>query len=243
MDWTEDYLRQCLRDIPKGKYARRLRRELEDHLSLLAEDLRHAGRSEAEAHAEALRQMGDAASLNERCWAEWLRQPERLRSDLARLFSGCLLAGVSGMLGFGLYLSISVGVATIRHASYLSPSGWFLLFGVILFFSAFLPNAIYLREVFRKRRDRTALTICGMLLSWAVGKGITGLGLLCLWGGRQPFPDSVRGLLTPLIGFEDLLWFRWPLIALSLLGCVALGWLFGRENQRKETEAAKNEKE
>ena len=136
-----------------------------------------------------------------------------------------------------------MGVATIRHASYLSPSGWFLLFGGILFFSAFLPNAIYLREVFRKRRDRTALTICGMLLSWAVGKGITGLGLLCLWGGRQPFPDSVRELLTPLIGFEDLLWFRWPLIALSLLGCVALGWLFGRGNQRKETEAAKNEKE
>ena len=66
MDWAEDYIGQCLLYIPKSKYRNRLQSELADHLTQLAADLEGAGYAPEEARAEALRQMGEAAALNER---------------------------------------------------------------------------------------------------------------------------------------------------------------------------------
>ena len=94
MDWAKDYIRRALAGIPKSEYRNRLRGELSDHLTQLAADLEAAGRDPEEARSEALRQMGDAETLNEDYRAEWLRQPESRRWDLVLMVYGCLLAGV-----------------------------------------------------------------------------------------------------------------------------------------------------
>ncbi len=245
MDWAEDYISRCLRDIPKGKYRERLRRELSDHLAELAGDVSHAGRSEAEARAEALRQMGDAAALNEGFWAEWLRQPERLGYDLKRLFGGCLLAGVTFYFGMALVLipllignlftlpGLMAGKASALQSGL---NGLLeIAAGAALYAAAFVPNALYLRKAFRRRPRRPALVGGGLLLSWAVGKGSAALLMFPEFG----FWNSAD--IARLLRNAELAWFRWPLVALSLLGCAALGWLFGRDRKRERTEETKDE--
>ncbi len=226
MDWAEDYIEQCLLYIPKSKYRNRLQSELADHLTQLAADLEGVGYAPEEARAEALRQMGEAATLNERYCGEWLRRPERVRYDLLRLLSGFLLAGLFSFCGNALFVGISVGISMLRHGTSIYSSSWFFAFGLTVYLSAFLPNAIYLREVFRRRRerDRTVLIVCGLLLSWVVGKGLTFLCAAVLSGGMS----AVREFFIPFFYLKELLWFRWPMILLSLLGCAALGWLFGK---------------
>ena len=244
MDWAEDFISRCLRDIPKGKYALRLRRELSDHLAQLAGDVSHAGRSAAEARAEALRQMGDADALNEGFWAEWLRQPERLGYDLKRLFGGCLLAGVTFYFGMALVLiPLLIGnlftlPGLMAGKASAPPSVGGLLeiaAGAVLYAAAFIPNALYLRKAFRRRRNRPALVGGGLLLSWAVGKGSAALLMFPEFG----FWNSAD--IARLLRNAELPWFRWPLVALSLLGCAALGWLFGRDGKRERTEGTEDE--
>ena len=104
MDWAKDYIRRCLTGIPKSEYRNRLRSELTDHLKLLVGDLEATGRTTEEARTDALRQMGDAKELNAGCWAEWLRQPERVRWDISRFVLGILLAGAGFLCAVALML-------------------------------------------------------------------------------------------------------------------------------------------
>ena len=242
MDRTEDYIRQCLSDIPKGQYRERLRSELADHLSLLAGDAVRAGCGEAQAEAEALRQMGDARALNGRFWAEWLRRPERLRHDLARLFSGCLLAGVTFFIGVALVLiPVLFGqlfVFTAGDPAFVSWP-WPVIGGAVVYAAAFVPNAMYLRRAFRRRPRRPVLVGVGLLLSWAVGKASAAL-LFGSFGVPAFSGISLQDVVRSLTGAE-LPWFRWPLVALSLLGCAALGWLFGRDRKPERMEETKDE--
>ena len=234
MEWTEDYIRRCLSGIPQSKYRERLQGELADHLAQLVEDVSRAGRSEAEAQAEALRQMGDADALNAACHAEWLRQPERRRCDRIWLVSGCLLASVGFLLAFALILlgALILGLFNPFAGAGLLPPPWSkslpVLSGAFLYAAAFVPNAMFLRKSFRRRERRTALITAGLLLSWFIGKGSVLLFIIVVYG----FP-AIQGY-SPLTGpFLEmggkLLWFTWPFIAASLLGCAALGWLFGRD--------------
>ena len=252
-DEKEAFLDRCLEGIPRGKYRARLRAELEDHLALLSEDLRRAGYTEAETGAEALRQMGDADALNADYQTEWLRRPERLGYDLKRLFGGCLLAGVTFFFGVALVL-IPVVLSNLftlpalvagSPTPPLPPRVRFLLelaAGAVMYAAAFLPNALYLRKAFRCRTDRPLLVGGGLLLSWIVGKGSAALLLMPKNGLTGFFSQLTRQDASRLLTGAELQWFRWPLVALSLLGCVALGWLFGREKPKK-TEEAKDETE
>ena len=72
----------------------------------------------------------------------------------------------------------------------------------------------------------------GLLLSWIVGKGSTVLYLLTSYGPKA-LAEGKEITARMFVGSFDALWFTWPMIMLSLLGCAALGWLFSRK-WRKE---------
>ena len=238
MDWAEEFLSDCLAGIPKSKYRTRLRSELAEHLALLVSDLEGVGYAPTEARTEALRQMGDAGELNAVYWAQWLKQPERVRLDRIWFVSGCMLAGVGFLLAFALILlgALILGLFNPFAGGELLPPPWSkslpVLSGAFLYAAAFVPNALFLRKSFRRREHRAALITAGLFLSWAVGKGSVLLSIVVIYG----FP-AIQGY-SPLVGpFLEtggkLLWFTWPFIAASLLGCAALGWLFGRERKPK----------
>ena len=233
MDWAENYLSRCLSGIPKSEYRKRLRGELTEHLALLESDLETSGRPPEEAQAEALRQMGDAKALNDGYWAEWLRQPERRRWDLSRYALGVLLAGVGFLGGAALLLFFDVMLALFQTLLSVKPGPtpfWTFLHhmgGAVLYAAAFVPNAILLRKAFRRRTRRAAMVSGGLLLSWIVGKGSTVLYLFSVYGS-EALAEGKEIVARSFVGSYDLLWFTPEYILLSLLGCVALGWLFGR---------------
>ncbi len=234
MDWAENYIGRCLSGVPKSEYRNRLRFELEDHLTLLESDLKAVGYAPEEAQSEALRQMGEAKELNAGYWAEWLRQPERVRWDISRFVLGVLLAGAGFLCGAALLLfgdTMLALVHTMTHAV-LYPTPPFLTFlhhlgGAVLYAAAFVPNAILLRKAFRRRRKRAVMVSGGLLLSWIVGKGSTVLYLLTVYG-KDALAEGKEITARMFVGSYDPLWFTSEYMLLSLLGCVVLGWLFGR---------------
>ena len=232
MDWAEEYLSQCLSGIPKCKYRARLRGELAEHLALLERDLETVGYAPEEARTEALRQMGDAKALNEGYRAEWLKQSERVRWDISRFVLGILLAGVGFLVGAALLFFGDLMLAlfeTIAGTVHPTPFLTFLhhLGGAVLYAAAFVPNALFLRKAFRRRKNRIVMVSGGLLMSWAVGKGSTVLYLFTVYG-PEALAEGKEITARMFVGSYDLLWFTTEYMLLSLLGCAVLGCLFGR---------------
>ena len=223
MSWAEDYIRRALAGIPNSAYKNRLRGELTDHLALLVSDLEAVGRSPEEAQAEALRQMGDAEALNEGYRAEWLRQPESRRWDLILMVYGCLLAGLCSFLG-GVILGVlwEPGYGYLRYAPI-----W--IAGIGLFLSAAIPNALFLRRVFRGRARQGALMIAGLLFTWCVGKGLMLLGFRAMYGQFFPLPAYNGRLFGAPDGQMIKGSFRWftnSYLAWTFAASPLVGWLF-----------------
>lgn len=100
MNWMENFIEQCLAEVPPGKYRTRTEKELEDHLEALRLDLEAAGRVPEEARAAALAQMGDPAELARRYVREWRRRSLGLRTLAG---AEVLLVGVCMMVMGALY--------------------------------------------------------------------------------------------------------------------------------------------
>ncbi len=236
MDGTEDFFRKSLAGIPKGKYRARVRTELEDHLALLSEDLRRTGYTEGEAETEALRQMGDVDTLNADYRSEWLRQPERRRWDLGRMLCGCVLAGIISFLVF-----IFVGVLwNVMDGPLRSEPIW--IFGLVLYLSSAIPNALFLRAAFRGRPDRRVLMIAGLLLTWCIGKGSMLLVIATLYGHIFPLPAYNFRVTGTADGFwirGTFRWFTYPYLIWTLAACPLIGWAFTMKKGEKPYERSK----
>ena len=235
MSGIKEYLAQCLVGIPKSKYRDRLLGELLDHLELLAGDLRATGYNAEDAQAEALRQLGDATALNKEYRSGWIQQPERLYWDIRHLLFGVLISGLGYLIGVALIMFGDVILGILRIIIGAKPQPTLLLTilhyldGAVLFFAAFIPNAFFLRKTYRWREHRANLIICGLLLSWIVGKGIAMLYLFTTYN-PDPLIDSLRIAAHMFACHYNSLWFTWPFIASSLIGCIAMGLLFSRSN-------------
>ena len=217
MDWAEDYLSQCLYGIPKSKYRERLRGELAEHLALLVSDLEGVGYAPEEAQREAIRQMGDAKALNEGYRTEWLRQPERRRWDLTRELYGCLLAWLSVTVLLPLFGILWNEWNTPPH----HPPTW--VFGAVAFLCAALPNAFFLRYVFRGRKDQRGRLLAGLSTTWLLGHGLMLLLNAAVYR-QSPFS------LPPTLAYSDrqgtLWWYTQFFIIWTYAGQFALGLFF-----------------
>ncbi len=92
-NWTEEFVGQCLAEVPPGKYRTRTEKELEDHLLSLCRNLEQAGYPPEEARALAAARMGDPAELARRYAREWRRRTlghRWLAAAELSLFAACV---------------------------------------------------------------------------------------------------------------------------------------------------------
>lgn len=242
MNWMEEFIGQCLAEVPPGKYRTRAGKELRDHLECRRRALAEAGRTEAEARAEALAAMGDPNRLRGEYRAAWTRTFQARAGRLAVIAGGCLLMGLLyictavflSVLGFTTD-SISTRPTVLgRTFPMYGDTVAFTIFGSSLFLLPFSLGALYLRARFRDAR-RPAV--------WVT------LGLLAAWAGEKATIISLSALIYEMPLGLDLLhrisrggdvtgpWFTPAYITLTFLGCLILGQLFGRKTERRHKPA------
>ena len=173
LNWADDFLERCLSGLPEGRYERRLRKELEDHLAALEADLTAAGYAPEEAQAEAVRRMGDPDRMNGEYLAAWQNSlPGQWEYRLKTWVWNYFVV----MFGAQLFVMLVIGWAyTI--------ASWFpgydqnplirLIEGTVFFrytlpiAAALLAGACYLRENFKITRHPTWQIGVGLALYWA----------------------------------------------------------------------------
>ena len=108
--WTDSFLDACLDGLPKDKYRKRTRAELEDHLLTLTDELAASGYTPEEAQTRAVELMGDPGDLNEGFRAEWVRRAKHLKYILpAFLETGFYAAMVNFLSRWVLVMPLLLG--------------------------------------------------------------------------------------------------------------------------------------
>ena len=106
MNWMEEFIGQCLAEVPEGGYRTRTEKELEDHLLSLCRSLEQAGYPPEEARVLAASRMGDPAELARRYAREWRRRtlwPRWLAAaELTPTLLGCAVLLWGGRLARAL---------------------------------------------------------------------------------------------------------------------------------------------
>ena len=180
-DKLTEYLELCLAEVPPSGYRLRLRQELEEHLADLSEGFLARGYDETEASLRAMEKLGSPERLREEYRLAWLRQPERFRRDLRRLALGCLLAMTGHLLAMLFLEHFDAGERRILKV-YADPR-WRLFSAAVLYIGETLPCLVWLLLRFRREPDRRTWVAAGLLLVWALDKG-----MLLLLGGGIPLP-------------------------------------------------------
>lgn len=243
MNWTEEFIGQCLAEVPPGKYRTRAGKELRDHLECRRRALAEAGRTEAEARAEALAAMGDPDRLRGEYRAAWNRTFQARAGRLAVIAGGCLLMGtlylltamILSALGF-TYDSTAAYPHTLtgRNFPILGGGPALVIFGSALFLIPFPLGALYLRARFRDARRPAVWVTLGLLAAWA-GEKAAIISLSALIYQMPPGPDLLHRIARG--GDVTGPWFTPAYIALTFLGCLILGQLFGRKTERRHKPA------
>lgn len=229
MNWMEEFIRLVLADVPAGRYRERAEKELRDHMEALRQS-----RSEE----EVLSLMGDPERLRGEYKAAWNRTLQARVGRLGTIAGGCLLMGTVyictavflSVLGFTTdAISIRPTVLGRTFPMY-GDTVALTIFGSSLFLLPFSLGALYLRARFRDAR-RPAV--------WVT------LGLLAAWAGEKAAIISLSALIYEMPLGLDLLrrisrggdvtgpWFTPAYIALTFLGCLILGQLFGQKTERR----------
>ena len=242
MNWMENFIEQCLAEVPPGKYRTRTEKELRDHLECRRRALAEAGRTEAEVQAEALAAMGDPDRLRGEYRSAWNRTPQARTGRLGVIAGGCLLMGT-------LYICIAVFLSVLGFTTdAISTSPTVLgrtfpmygdtvaltIFGSSLFLLPFSLGALYLRACFRDARRPAVWVTLGLLAAWA-GEKAAIISLSALIYEMSPGLDLLHRISRG--GDMTAPWFTPTYIALTFLGCLILGQLFGRKSERRHKPA------
>lgn len=229
MNWMDDFISQCLTEVPEGKYRTRTEKELRDHM----ETLRRSCSEE-----EVLVRMGDPERLRREYRAAWNRTLQARAGRLGVIAKGCFLMGalyicaamILSMLGFTTDMTSVRPTVLGRTFPMYGDTAALTIFGSSLFLFPFSLGALYLRARFRDAR-RPAV--------WVT------LGLLAAWAGEKAAIISLSALIYGMPLGLDLLhhisrggdvtgpWFTPTYIVLTFLGCLILGQLFGRNTERR----------
>lgn len=145
MNWMDDFISQCLTEVPKGKYRTRTEKELRDHM----ETLRRSCSEE-----EVLSRMGDPERLRCEYKAAWKRSPEG-RANL--IVNGCVMIWALMFVTAGL-------LEWFNERLYLSGT---LMWVALLYLIPFTSGAAYLRACLREERRRVRWVTLGLLVEWA----------------------------------------------------------------------------
>ena len=244
LNWANEFLERCLAGIPEGRYARRLRKELEGHLAALEADLTAAGCAPEEAQAEAVRRMGDPAALNGSYRAEWRRKPERVLAAAGQVTLD-LVACLTASLVAGIFYLAAMFVLLVIHyysSSKLFPTlSWHQnelilssLDGIALFLGTYLIDRALLRTLFSGRKDLQRMVTLGLLLTWLCEKLAILAGSSDLFGIPLTALPELIGMIAESNDFFKIApWVNVPYCIWTLIGCFVLGRLFGGEERKK----------
>lgn len=229
MNWMDDFIARCLVDVPAGRYRERTEKELRDHMETLRQS-----RSEE----EVLRLMGDPEQLRGEYKAAWNRTLQARAGRLGTIAGGCLLMGLLyictavflSVLGFTTdAISTRPTVLGRTFPMYGDPVA-LTIFGSSLFLLPFSLGALYLRARFRDARRPAMWVTLGLLAAWAGEKAVI-IGLSALIYEMPLGLDLLRRISRG--GDVTGPWFTPAYIALTFLGCLILGQLFGQKTERK----------
>lgn len=226
-DWMDDFISQILTDIPRGRYRARTEKELRDHMEALRHDL---------TEAEVLRAMGEPEKLQKEYRAAWRRSlPGRLAEPCRRLKAWA----VGWAVMFGVHLLISTVIGHIWSIAIALPADssdpqiklirgtlgnlnnslfWSSLFPLLL---ALTAGALYLRRKFRTSSHPVWLISAGLCLHWTFITALLTL-LRAAFDHHRPFWEAVGNYLGCTAGYHSV----------TLLLCLLLGYLFGRNTAR-----------
>lgn len=229
MNWMGEFISQVLVDVPAGRYRERAEKELRDHMEALRQSC---------SEEEVLSLMGDPERLRGEYKAAWSRTLQVRAGRLGTVAGGCLLMGTVyictavflSVLGFTTDAISTRPTVLGRTFPMYGDTVALTIFGSSLFLLPFSLGALYLRARFRDAH-RPAV--------WVT------LGLLAAWAGEKAVIISLSALIYEMPLGLDLLrrisrggdvtgpWFTPAYIALTFLGCLILGQLFGRKTERR----------
>lgn len=230
MNWMEEFISQVLVDVPAGRYRERTEKELRDHMEALRQSC---------SEEEVLSLMGDPERLRSEYKAAWNRTLQARAGRLGTIAGGCLLMGtlylltavILSTLGF-TYDSVAAYPHTLtgRNFPILGGGPALAIFGSALFLVPFPLGALYLRARFRDARRPAMWVTLGLLAAWAGEKAVI-IGLSALIYEMPLGLDLLRRISRG--GDVTGPWFTPAYIALTFLGCLILGQLFGQKTERK----------
>ena len=187
-DRLRDGVERCLSQVPESRYRQRLAEELEAHAADLRDGFLAGGCAPEEAEVLALEMLGPPERLGEEFRAAWLRQPERRRRDLRRLFIGCCLALAGHLAALALLGRFGASGAVRRSLGPYGGPRWQLFADALLFAGEMLPPLTWLLLRFRREESRRAWVTAGLTLVWAMDKALL---ILRDWG--------IRGISLPYL--------------------------------------------
>lgn len=214
MSRTEEFINQCLKDVPQGKYRRRTEKELRDHLECL-----RGGSTEA----EVLRLMGDPERLRKEFYIAWKQTP-LCRANW--IISGGFVIWGLICLSMALLVCVSDLSACLNMPESLISTE--LTVVIISFAVPFPLGALFLRTCFREERHRVWWVTLGLLPAWASFHWFL-VTMTIAFEEIDQYWEQALWLSELQRRFPWLMAYLW----LSFFGCLVLGWLFGRKTERR----------
>lgn len=168
MTWTRDFISRALEGIPKDKYRKRMKAELEDHLIALARDLEDNGTAPEQAREQAVALMGAPEDLNVSFREVWLTRANNWKYCLASLLKPAVHAVLVNILARWVLIMPIVLTGRGLLFDYLESGS---LLPVVLFTLVnFLPGLWFcgreLHERFAIHPRRKLFLFIGFALAW-----------------------------------------------------------------------------
>ena len=227
LNQTNEFLERCLSGIPEGRYARRLRKELESHLAALEADLTAAGYAPEEARSEAVRRMGEyLAAWQNSLPAQWEYRLKTWVWNYSVVMFGAQLF-VMLLIGWACMIADwSLGYNQNPLARLMEESV-FVRYTLPLA-AALLAGGHYLGKKFRIARHPTWQVGAGLALYWASDTALR------VWLEAYSHQSTVYQRTF----WEQIeIWSSYPKIAgsalLTFALCVSLGAVFGHMSAAK----------
>ncbi len=232
--WMDDFISQCLADVPLGTYRYWAEKELRDHMESLCLSLTESGMGLDQARRETLRAMGEPDKLQKEYRAAWQRTLTGRMDALVRLLQAW---AVMAVVHFPVYrVLLCICIKAVKYPERF----WGRLLGPILnamdydltvlmiellpLGLAFAVGALCLGPRFRTESHPALLISAGLYLYW-VWTVVIGGGYAVLFSNLC-FRHMVE------FQFEIIVQqYRWTFVLCILVGVVS-GYLFERKAKR-----------
>lgn len=232
MDWIKQWIKEVLADVPDSGYRTRTEKELHDHLETEYRALTEEGRRSDEARSEALDAMGEPEKLKKEYYAAWRNT---LESRALGAVGWCGATILCGWISYAAFCLMWLPIRGLLMLNGVYPGDdivylYRIFGGTLSFWLPHIIEVLILRGFLSRYRYRTAAITASLLVNWAVG-----ICFIIWWDGMDGRPPLSVGPVKLFIWWlnqlpsYDMPWITPSYLVMSVLGCILLGWFFGRK--------------